>query len=86
MQIEATAFRLFIEGQYGIAGATDLRIQVPLSNLTAQDAGYVPKKTKQNAKGGMSIYLRAKSDENEKIGISLDMLGAIRKSNLTKKD
>jgi hypothetical protein len=86
MQIEATAFRLFIEGQYGIAGATDLRIQVPLSNLTAHDSGYVPKKTKQNAKGGMSIYLRAKSDENEKIGISLDLLGAVRKSNLAKKE
>lgn len=81
MQIESSAFRCFIEGQYGLVGNTDLRIQVPLSNLSAPDSGYIPKKTKANKRGGPSIYLRARTGDDGKMKIGLDALGAFRKTN-----
>ncbi|KAF0243255.1 MAG: AsmA family, partial [Chitinophagaceae bacterium] len=70
------------EGQYGLAGNTDLRIQVPLRNLSSNNSSNKPILTEKNAKGGMSIFLRAKSGEDGKLSIGLDALGRFRKSNL----
>ncbi|MDP1842041.1 MAG: AsmA-like C-terminal region-containing protein [Sediminibacterium sp.] len=82
MQIESSVFGLFLEGQYGLAGNTDLRIQVPLRNLSSNNSSNKPILTEKNAKGGMSIFLRAKSGEDGKLSIGLDALGRFRKSNL----
>ena len=82
MQIESSVFNLFIEGKYGIAGNTDLRIQVPLKNLKKVDPNDISKKANNKERGGASIYLRAKTGSDGKIGISVDAFGAVRKNNL----
>ena len=82
MQIESTVFNLFIEGQYGIAGNTDLRIQVPFKNLKKIDPTEMSKKANNKEKGGASIYLRAKTGSDGKIGIAVDAFGAVRKNNV----
>jgi hypothetical protein len=82
MQIESSVFGLFIEGQYGIAGNTDMRIQVPLRNLSKKGPDYVPAKSSNTAKGGMSIFLRAQTGKDGKIAIVLDALGKFRRSNV----
>lgn len=82
MQIESTVFNLFIEGQYGFAGNTDLRIQVPLKNLHKIDPSKMSKKANNKEKGGASIYLRAKTGSDGKIGIAIDAFGAVRKNNV----
>ena len=82
MQIESSVFGLFIEGQYGIAGNTDMRIQVPLRNLANKGPDYVPAKSSNTAKGGMSIFLRAQTGKDGKIAIVLDALGKFRRSNV----
>lgn len=81
MQIESSVIKLFVEGQYGILGQTDLRIQVPLENLKNKDRSNMNKQANNTQKGGASVYLRAKSGEDGKVKIGLDLLGAIRKSN-----
>ncbi len=82
MQIESSVFNLFIEGQYGIAGNTDLRIQVPFKNLKKVDPNEMSKKANNKEKGGASVYLRAKTGSDGKVGIGLDVLGAMRKNNV----
>jgi hypothetical protein len=82
MQIESTVFNLFIEGVYGFAGNTDLRIQVPLKNLKKVDPADMSKKANNKERGGASVYLRAKSGSDGKVGIGLDALGAVRKNNV----
>ncbi len=82
MQIESSVIKLFVEGQYGLVGGTDLRIQVPLANLKNLDRSNMNKKANNTQKGGASVYLRAKSGDDGKISIGLDILGAIRKSNI----
>ncbi len=82
MQIESSVFNLFIEGQYGIAGNTDLRIQVPLKNLKKVEPNEMSKKANNKEKGGASVYLRAKTGSDGKIGIAVDAFGAVRKNNV----
>ncbi len=85
MQIESSVLNLFLEGLYGFAGNTDLRIQVPLRNLQKVDPAEMSKKANNKQKGGASIYLRAKSGSDGKINIGLDALGAVRKNNVVDK-
>ena len=82
MQIESSVIKLFVEGQYGLVGETDLRIQVPLANLRNNDRSNMNKKANNAQKGGASVYLRAKSGNDGKVSIGLDLLGAMRKSNV----
>ena len=76
MEIQSSAFRLFLEGNYGLAKKnTDLLIQVPFSNLNdnsfEKEEGPVNKGVK--AKTGASIWLRAVNDDNGKIKVKLTM-------------
>ena len=82
MQVESSVIKLFVEGQYGLAGSTDLRIQVPLNNLKDKDRSNMNKKANNKEKGGASVYLRAKSGDDGKVSIALDVLGAVRKTNV----
>ncbi|HTL08341.1 MAG TPA: AsmA-like C-terminal region-containing protein [Chitinophagaceae bacterium] len=76
MEIQSSAFRLFLEGNYGLAKKnTDLLIQVPFSNLNdnsfEKEEGPVNKGVK--AKTGASIWLRAVNDDDGKIKVKLTM-------------
>ncbi len=84
MQIESSVFGLFIEGQYGLMGNSDLRIQVPLKNLNNKNSSNKPVINEKNSKGGMSIFLRAKSGNDGKWSIGFDPLGRFRKTNVSK--
>ncbi len=74
MEIASTAITMYVEGVYGYnKKSTDISMQIPISNLRRQDPSYKPANKGANAKVGMSIYLRAKSDETGKIKIGLEL-------------
>jgi hypothetical protein len=84
MEINSTVLSLFVEGQYGLNGNTDISIQVPLSNLKKRDKDYKPENTGAGRSGGMSIFLRAKTAEDGTIKIKYDPFKRFRKSNAIK--
>lgn len=71
MEIASSAIRLFVEGDYGITGNTDISIQVPFSNFlrnstaSAQNHG-------ANTQAGPSIFLRAKTNALGKVKLGID--------------
>ena len=76
MEIQSSAFRLFLEGQYGLSKKnTDLLIQVPFSNLNGNsfEGGDDPVNKGIKAKTGASIWLRAVNDEDGKVKLKLTM-------------
>ncbi len=76
MEVASNAIRLFVEGDYGITGNTDISIQVPFSNfLNKHNGGDSPHNKGTNAKTGPSIYLSAKTGINGKVKIGLDLFG-----------
>ena len=74
---------LFVEGIYG-AKNTDISIQVPVRNLFNKK-DYKPENIGTGKSGGMSVFLRAKSDETGKVNIKYDPLKRFRKSPTGKK-
>ncbi len=83
MEIASTAMRIFVEGVYGVINApTDISIQVPLSNLSKQTNDKTPGNKGVDARVGPSIYLRAKSRNDGKIKVGLDLFRKFRKSNV----
>jgi hypothetical protein len=83
MEINSSALFLFIEGIYGPKN-TDISIQVPVSNVFNKK-DYKPENIGTGKSGGMSVFLRAKSDETGKINIKYDPLKRFRKSPVEKK-
>ena len=81
MEIRSTAFILYAEGTYDLKKGADMSLQVPLSNLKAR-AGDVPPESRGNdSKGGLSVHLRAKTDDDGKLKISWDPFRrAVKKS------
>ena len=83
MEINSSVLTLFVEGVYG-PKITNISIQVPLSNL-ASKKDYNPESVGTGKKGGMSVFLRAKSDETGKVNIKYDPFKRFRKSPVEKK-
>jgi hypothetical protein len=72
MEIRSTAFVLYAEGTYDLKKGADMSLQVPVSNLKAR-AGDIPPESRGNdSKAGLSVHLRAKTDEDGKLKISWD--------------
>jgi hypothetical protein len=72
MEIRSTAFTLYAEGTYDLKKGADMSLQVPLSNLKAR-AGDIPPESRGNdSKAGLSLRLRAKTDDDGKLKISWD--------------
>ncbi len=80
MEINSTVMSLFVEGIYGLSGNTDISIQLPLSNLKKRDKDYVPENAGASRGGGMSVFLRAKTDADGTIRIKYDPFKRFRKS------
>ena len=80
MEINSSVLSLFVEGVYSPTGKTDIRIQVPVSNLKKRGAGYKPENLGASRGGGPSVFLRAKSGEDGKIKLKYDLLGRFRKT------
>jgi len=74
MAINSSVLTLFIEGVYGLNNNTDISIQVPLKNISKKSDEAHPEYISGDAKGGMSVFLRAASDKDGKIKIKYDPL------------
>lgn len=83
MAINSSVLTLFIEGVYGLSNNTDISIQVPLKNLSKKSDEAHPEYIRGDAKGGMSVFLKAASDKDGKIKIKYDPLKRF-KGNKTK--
>jgi hypothetical protein len=78
MAINSTVLTLFLEGIYGLNNNTDISIQVPLKNLKKKDEEARPEYISGDAKGGMSVFLRAAADKDGKIKIKYDPLKRLK--------
>ena len=83
MAISSSVLTLFLEGIYGLNNNTDISIQVPLKNLKKKEDEAHPEFISGDAKGGMSVFLRAAADKDGKIKIKYDPLKRL-KSNKSK--
>ena len=83
MAINSSVLTLFLEGIYGLNNNTDISIQVPLKNLKKKEDEAHPEFISGDAKGGMSVFLRAAADKDGKIKIKYDPLKRL-KSNKSK--
>ncbi len=73
MEIQSTAFTLFVEGTYDMKAGPDLSLQVPLSNLKKNRNTEIPPESKGNdGKAGLSLRLRARKGDDGKMKISWD--------------
>lgn len=73
MEIQSTAFTLFVEGTYDLKAGPDLSLQVPLSNLKKDRNTEIPPDSKGNdGKAGLSLRLRARRGDDGKMKISWD--------------
>lgn len=83
MEVQSTALSMYVEGLYDLKGdSTDLVIQVPLSNLKKRKPDYVPENKGLDAKTGMSVFVRARSDKGDDIDFSV---GLFRKKSILEK-
>ncbi len=78
MAINSTVITLFLEGIYGLNNNTDISIQVPLKNLKKKEDEARPEFISGDAKGGMSVFLRAAADKDGKIKIKYDPLKRLK--------
>jgi len=72
MEIQSTAFTLFVEGIYDFRTGPDLSVQVPLSNLKDRHAASPPESKGNNGKAGLSLRLRVRKGDDGKMKISWD--------------
>jgi hypothetical protein len=77
MEINSSVLTLIVEGIYGPKN-TDISIQVPVSNVIKKK-NYNPENVGTGKKGGMSVFIRAKSDETGKVNIKYDPFKRFRK-------
>ncbi len=81
MEIQSTVMTMFVEGIYDVKKGTDLSIQVPLSNLAKRGESFELKNKGVDSRTGVSVRLRAKTDENGKTKISWDPFRIALKKN-----
>ncbi len=73
MEINSTAFTLFVEGYYNLKRGPDMSLQVPLSNLKKDWNPNIPPTSKGNdGKAGLSVRLRARRVDDGKLKVSWD--------------
>ena len=80
MAINSSVLTLFLEGIYGLNNNTDISIQVPLKNLKKKEDEAHPEFISGDAKGGMSVFLRASTDKDGEMKIKYDPLKRLKGS------
>ena len=85
MEIQSSVLSLFVEGIYSLKGNTDISIQLPLSNFKKRKADFTPENIGAKKGGGMSVFVRAKADENGKIKFKYDAFKRFRKEDVEEK-
>ncbi len=79
MEIQSSVLSLFAEGIYSAQNATDISIQVPLSNLKKRDEDYNPENIGTDKKTGRSIFLRGRTGSDGNINFKLDLFNKFKK-------
>ncbi|MDQ2863932.1 MAG: DUF3971 domain-containing protein, partial [Bacteroidota bacterium] len=79
MEIESTVLSMYVEGVFSMNGATDMSIQIPLSNLKKRDDDYIPENKGLNRKAGKSIFLRGRPGSDGNIQFKLDLFNKFKK-------
>jgi hypothetical protein len=74
MEIRSTAITLFVQGVYDIKNGTDMSIVLPLRNLTKNQSN-TDLSDEVKTRKGISLRLRAKTDENRKLKLTWDPFG-----------
>lgn len=72
MEIQSTAFTLFVEGIYDFRTGPDLSVKAPLSNLKDRNAAMAPESKGNDGKAGLSVRLRVRRGDDGKMKISWD--------------
>jgi hypothetical protein len=73
MEINSTAFTLFVEGTYDLKTGADMSLQIPLRNLSKDRDQDIPPESRGNdGKAGVSVRLHAKTGPDGKLKISWD--------------
>ena len=76
MPIQSTAFLIYVEGVYSLKDETNIAIQVPIKTIFSKPD--YDKKALASDKGGASIWLRAKSGNDGKVKVGLDVFKKLR--------
>ncbi len=79
MEIQSSVLTLFAEGIYSTQNASDISIQVPLSNLKKRDDDYNPENIGTDKKVGRSIFLRGRTGSDGTINFKLDLFNKFKK-------
>jgi AsmA-like C-terminal region/Protein of unknown function len=79
MEIESTVISMYVEGIYSMKGATDMSIQIPLSNLKKRRADFKPENTGVDKKGGASIFMRGRPGPDGNIQFKPDLFHSYKK-------
>jgi len=80
MEIESTVLSIYVEGIYSMKGATDMSIQIPLSNLKKHGADYIPANTGAGKKPGTSLFIRGRPGPDGSIQFKPDLFNRYKKS------
>ena len=84
MEIQSSVMSMFVEGIFNNKGATDIGIQVPLSNIHKRGADFNPENIGADKKGGASIHLRGRPGPDGNIKFKLDLFNNFKKMKETK--
>jgi hypothetical protein len=58
MEIATSVLNVFVGGDYGLDGKTNLHIEVPLNNITQRDRTKKMKTVSNKERGGTSVFLK----------------------------
>lgn len=73
MEINSSAFTLYVQGTYDLKTGPDMSLQIPLRNLSDNNYQHIPPEDRGNdAKAGLSLRLRAHRDDDGKLKITWD--------------
>ena len=79
LEIQSSVLTMFVDGIFSMKGNTDMRIQLPLSNLKKRGDDYVPENLADGKKAGASVYLRGTPGKDGNIKFKLDVFNKLRR-------
>ncbi len=78
MKINTSVMELYLEGSYFLDGKTDMKLQVPLSNLKSRDWSEISDNITDKGGKGMNVYIQATTDENGELKFRYDPLKKLK--------
>lgn len=78
MKINSSVLELYVEGSYFLDGKTDMKLQVPLSNLKNRDWNEISGDVADVGGKGMNVYINAQTDSTGELRFRYDPLKKIK--------